>query len=133
MKLGPPAWSVRNKLRAGGLLLFFEHLCVQHIFNKNPISACRILNENVCDGAHYLAVLQHRAAGHSLDDAAGGVDKLRVCYLDYEAFVGVLVVHIDSGDFGVIFLHAVTYVAQDRGRTDLKFLLVSDFHFSQSD
>ena len=45
----------------------------QHIFHKNSISSCRIVDENVGDSSDELSVLDDRAAGHALDDPAGEI------------------------------------------------------------
>ncbi len=42
----------------------------QHIFNKNPISSRRIINQNVRYRTNNFPILQNRAAAHSLDDTS---------------------------------------------------------------
>ena len=47
--------------------------------------------------------------------------------MDDETFVSVLVVHVDSGDFCIVFFYSITYITQNGSRTGLYFLFVADF------
>ena len=38
--------------------------CVQHIFDKNPVTSCRVIYENMGDGAYQLAVLDNGTSAH---------------------------------------------------------------------
>ena len=38
--------------------------CLQHILNKNTISPCRIIDENMSHSAHQFAILNDGAAAH---------------------------------------------------------------------
>ena len=51
--------------------------------------------------------------------------------MDDETFVSVLVVHVDSGDFCIVFFYSITYITQNGSRTGLYFLFVADFHLAE--
>ena len=83
------------------------------------------------DRADESAVLQNGASRHALDNAAGGVKKPLIGDMDDETFVSVLVVHVDSGDFCIVFFYSITYITQNGSRTGLYFLFVADFHLAE--
>ena len=54
------------------LFLFVGAICdrplsrsVQHIFNKNAVTGCGVVDKNVCDNADQFAILDNRRAGHA--------------------------------------------------------------------
>ncbi len=58
----------------------------KHIFNKNPITAGRVIHQHVGDGADEFAVLQNGAARHSLDNPVGFRQQFRVGDLNTQVF-----------------------------------------------
>jgi len=58
----------------------------EHILNENSVSRGGIVDENMCYRADELAVLDDRAAAHSLHDAARQGKQVRVGDGDRKAF-----------------------------------------------
>ena len=79
----------------------------EHIFNENPITPRRIVDEHVRDRADDLAVLNNRAAGHSLHDTSGFFDQLGIGDRDNEILVAARIPR-DAGNGNIIFPGAVT-------------------------
>ena len=48
----------------------FLFCCLEHIFDKDAVTAARIINENMRHRANELAILEDRAAAHPLYDTA---------------------------------------------------------------
>ena len=58
--------------------------CVQHIFDKNPVTPCWIIHQHMGHSSYQFAVLNNRAAAHALDDAAGAGQEGGVCDFNQE-------------------------------------------------
>ena len=56
----------------------------QHSFHENSISSGWVIQKHMGHGADKFSVLKDGAAGHALDDAAGGGDQLRVRHRDHQ-------------------------------------------------
>ena len=67
----------------------------QHGLKKNPVPCRRVIDQDVGHGADELAILQDRAAGHALDDAAGGGQEGRVGHPEQEVAAVLRAVGID--------------------------------------
>ena len=80
--------------------------CLQHILNKNTISPCRIIDENMSHSAHQFAILNDGAAAHALDDAAGFGKQVRVRDFDQKIPAVAAVFGIDLQNFHRILLYA---------------------------
>ena len=59
----------------------------QHIFDKNPISHCRINDEYMGDCTSDYPVLKDWCPGHSLYDSACNLKKFRISHLDLQTFI----------------------------------------------
>ena len=99
---------------------------LQHIFNKNAISAGGVLDENVSNGADQLSILNDGASAHSLDDAASQLQQPGICHFDDQTFifVGGRVIHFLNLDFIVFRLSGNT--ASDIGGSFLYVLALAD-------
>ena len=78
----------------------------QHILQKDPVPRGGIVDENVGDRAHDLAVLNDGASAHALHDAPRNGQEIGVGDRDGKA-LGALGVPIDIGDLYVILLDLV--------------------------
>lgn len=64
------------------LFLWMLHFSMlQHVFNKYPVSSGAVLDENVGDCTDDLAVLDDGTAAHSLNNAAGELQQVRIRHL----------------------------------------------------
>ena len=57
---------------------------IQHIFDKNSVPSRRVIYKNVRHGANQFTILNDGTAAHTLDNAAGTAQKLRICNLQQE-------------------------------------------------
>ena len=72
--------------------LYRMFLIRNHLLNKNPVSACRIVYQHMGHRANQPAVLYNGRAAHSLYDAARQGYQLRVRYLEHNAAVDIVMV-----------------------------------------
>ena len=77
--------------------------CIQHIFDENAVACGRVVYKDVGDGADEVSVLDDGAAGHALDNAAGGFQQSGVCDLQQEVAAVLAVFRINFQNFHRIF------------------------------
>lgn len=79
-----------------------------------------------------LPILYHRRSGHTLDDAAGTLQKPAVRDMYHKIFIAALSPVINLPDFNLIFFHLPVHTAQDGCRACRHLLLKADLHLPVS-
>ena len=100
---------------------------IQHIFNKDAISGSGVVDENVGDSADEFAVLDNGTAAHTLDDAAGGGEQIRVGDTQEHISAAVFAYGINFQDLHRIFPGRIAGdCAADKGIAGMDILFFSN-------
>ena len=95
-----------------GFLYFTDSICilccrVQHVFDEDTISGGGVVHQLMCHRADEFTILDNGTAAHALDNAAGFLQKFRICHPDQEIPAVRPVLRIDFENFHRIFPNAV--------------------------
>ena len=94
----------------------------KHVFYENPIPFRGVLHKNMGYRSNNLAVLDDRTSAHSLDDPSCDREKLRVCDLQYDSPVDIIILKIDIRDLHIIYFRFIANGTNDLRRSFFNFL-----------